>query len=455
MSFDLLIRGATVVGAGGQRRSDVGVADGLIAGLGPELAGPASEEIDAAGLHLLPGVVDAHVHLNEPGRTDWEGFDTGTRALGAGGATAAVVMPLNAHPPTVTGAAFDEKRRCVERSALVDVALWGGLVPGGVEAMDELAARGVVGFKAFMCSSGIDDFPAVDDLTLYEGMCRAATLGLPVAVHAESEVITAGLAQRARTAGRTSMRAFLESRPAVAELQAIARAIELAQASGGSLHVVHVSTGRGVALVADARARGIDVTCETCPHYLVLTDEDAEVLGHVAKCAPPLRRREDSEALWHALAEGTLPMVASDHSPAPWAMKRGADAFAAWGGISGCQTMLALLMSEGHRARGLKLALIARVTSHYVARRFRLPGKGRLEPGADADLVLVDLTASQTLSAGDLHYRHPHSPFVGRTFGVRVTRTFVRGRTVFADGRIVGPPRGRLLKPTTIETESP
>jgi allantoinase len=418
------------------------------------LAGPATEELDAAGLHLLPGVLDAHVHFNEPGRTDWEGFDTGTRALAAGGATAAVEMPLNAHPPTVTGAAFDEKRRCLERSAFVDMALWGGLVPGAVEAMDELAARGVVGFKAFMCASGIEDFPGVDELTLYEGMCRAAALGLPVAVHAESEAITAGLAGRARAAGRSAMRDFLASRPAVAELQAIARAIVLAQESGCSLHVVHVSTGRGVALVADARARGIDVTCETCPHYLVLTEEDAERLGNVAKCAPPLRPREESDALWRALAGGTLPMVASDHSPAPWALKAAEDAFAAWGGISGCQTMLTLLLSEGCGARGLSLELIAAATSGYVARRFRLPGKGRLEPGADADLALVDLAASHELTAGGLHYRHRHSPFLGRTLSARVVRTLLRGRTVFADGRIVGPPSGRLLTPAT-EMESP
>jgi allantoinase len=454
MSFDLIVRGATVVGAGGTRRLDVGVADGLIAALGPELAGPATEEIDATGLHLFPGVLDAHVHMNEPGRADWEGFDTGTRALAAGGATAAIDMPLNAHPPTVTAAAFDEKRRCLERSAFIDVALWGGLVPGGVEAMDELAERGVVGFKAFMCSSGIDDFPGVDDLTLYEGMCRAASLGLPVAVHAESEAITAGLAQRARAAGRTAMRDFLASRPVVAELQAIERAIVLAQESGCSLHVVHVSTGRGVTLVADARARGVDVSCETCPHYLVLTEEDAEVLGNVAKCAPPLRPREEREALWRALADGALPMVASDHSPAPWALKSGDDAFAAWGGISGCQTLLALLLTEGHRARGLDLELLARATSGYVARRFRLPRKGRLEPGADADLVLVELGVSDELSAGDLHYRHRHSPFVGRTLSARVARTLARGRTVLADGRIVGPPAGRLLTAAT-ETESP
>jgi allantoinase len=454
MSFDVLIRDAIVVDAGAAGRLDVGVTDGLIAETGPELLGPATEEVDAAGLHLLPGVVDGHVHMNEPGRADWEGFRTGTRALAAGGATAAIDMPLNAHPPTVTGAAFDEKRRCLERNALVDIALWGGLVPGGVDSMGELAARGVVGFKAFMCASGIDDFPAVDDLTLYEGMCLAASLGRPVAVHAESEAITAGLARRARAEGRTSMRDFLASRPAVAELQAIARAIALADESGCSLHVVHVSTGHGVALVADARARGVDVTCETCPHYLVLTEDDAEVLGNVAKCAPPLRSHEEREALWQALVDGTLPMVASDHSPAPWGLKSGDDAFAAWGGISGCQTLLGLLLTEGHRARGIELDAIARATSSYVARRFRLPGKGTVSPGADADLVLVDLAASDELSARDLYYRHRHSPFLGRTLCARVVRTLVRGRTVFADGQIVGPPAGRLLIPTTTEMES-
>ena len=454
MSFDVVIRGAVVVAGGTRSRVDVGVRDGLIASLEPELGGPATEAIDADGLYLMPGVIDGHVHMNEPGRADWEGFNTGTRALAAGGATAAIDMPLNAHPPTVTGAAFDEKRRCLERSALVDVALWGGLVPGEIEAMDELAARGVVGFKAFMCSSGIDDFPGVDDLTLYEGMCRAASLGLPVAVHAESEAITAGLAQRARAAGRTATRDFLASRPAVAELEAIARAITLAQESGCSLHVVHVSTGRGVALVADARAHGLDVSCETCPHYLVLTEDDAEVLGNVAKCAPPLRPREECEALWHALADGTLPMVASDHSPAPWALKSGDDAFAAWGGISGCQTMLPLLLSEGAGARGLSLELIAAVTSGYVARRFRFPDKGRIEPGAEADFALVELGPSGELSAEELQYRHRHSPFLGRTFGARVARTLLRGQTVFADGRIIGPPAGRLLIPEN-RTESP
>ncbi|HYH89743.1 MAG TPA: allantoinase AllB [Solirubrobacteraceae bacterium] len=434
-AFDLLIRGAAGPG-------DVGVRDGVIAAVGPELEGAAREEVDARGLELLPGVVDAHVHLNEPGRADWEGFATGTAALAAGGATMAVDMPLNAHPPTVDGSAFDAKRDCGKRASRVDFALWGGLVPGNLEAMDELAARGVVGYKAFMADSGIADFAAADDLTLYEGMRRAAAHGLPVAVHAESRDITSGLHARAAAAGRTDMRDWLDSRPVVAETEAIARAIHLAEAAGCALHVVHVSTGRGVALVAEARARGADVSCETCPHYLLLTDEDAERLGAVAKCAPPLRPAAELEALWGALADGSLPMVASDHSPSPPAMKEG-PVLDAWGGVAGAQTMLALVLGEGRLPR----ERVAEALAGFPARRLRLAGKGRIAPGADADLVLVDRAARDELRTDDLQQRHRVSPFVGRTLRARVVRTILRGRTVFSGGRLAGDPFGRLVTP--------
>jgi allantoinase len=441
MTLDLIVRGATVVAAGGPERLDVGIADGRIAELAPELSG-AREEIDATGLHVLPGVVDAHVHFNEPGRTDWEGWATGTQALAAGGATVGVEMPLNAHPPTIDAAAFDAKRAAADASAHVDYALWGGIVPGNLGELEELAERGVVGFKAFMSASGVDDFERADDLTLYEGMRAAAALKLPVAVHAESDAITTGLAQRAIAEGRRSVRDYLDSRPAVAELEAIAAAIALADETRASLHVVHVSTGRGVALVAEARARGVDVSCETCPHHLVLTEEDAERIGVLAKCAPPLRPAAECDALWDALRDGTLPMVASDHSPAPAELKEG-DAFTAWGGISGCQSLLPLLLTEDR----LPLDRIAGVTATFPAARLGLSRKGRIAIGADADLALVDLTAQDVLRAEDLFYRHPHSPFVGRTMRARVVRTLVRGRTVFAGGRIVAPPSGRLVTP--------
>src|SRR5215472_15906262 len=371
--YNLILRNGTLVTAEGLKQADLAIADGCVAVIDAELAGTSKEEIDAGGLHIFPGVIDAHVHFNEPGRTEWEGFATGTRALAAGGATLFFDMPLNAYPPTVDAASFDLKYAAACASATVDFAFWGGLVPCNVERMDELAGRGVIGYKAFMANSGIDDFAACDDLTLYEGMAQAARLGRIVAVHAENDAITRELARRAQAEGRTGVRDFLASRPVVAELEAIQRAILFARETGCKLHIVHVSTGRGVALVAEARARGVDVSCETCPHYLVLTEEDVERLGAVAKCAPPLRPAAERETLWQHIADGTLPIVASDHSPAPASMKTGADFFAIWGGISGCQTLLALLLTQGWERRNLPLETIAALTAGNVAARFGLP----------------------------------------------------------------------------------
>ncbi len=448
--YDTVIRGATLVTSDGMLRADIGIADGLLAAIEPDLAGSAREVIDATGLHVLPGVIDAHVHFNDPGRAHWEGWRTGTRALAAGGGTCVIDMPLNAHPPTLDAASFDQKLQAAEGAAQVDFALWGGLIRGPLDRLDELADRGVVGFKAFMTNSGIHDFPGVEDDVLWEGMKRAARLGKMVAVHAESESITRALAERALNEGRSGVRDFLQSRPVVAELQAIARAIVLAEDTGCSLHIVHVSTGRGVAVVASARARGVDVSCETCPHYLVLTEEDMETLGAVAKCAPPLRAPDEQASLWRVLADGTLPMVASDHSPAPIDLKTGSDFFGAWGGISGCQSTLPLLLTEGYHAGRLPLGRLVDATSGYVARRFELPGKGRLEVGFDADLALVDLDAEWVLEADHLLYRHRHSPYIGRRFRGRVARTLVRGTPVYVDGRPLPDPVGRLIRPATV-----
>ena len=316
----------------------------------------------------------------------------------------------------------------------MDFALWGGLVPGDLGRLDELAERGVAGFKAFMCDSGIDDFPAVDEDELGAGMARAAALGLPVAVHAESPA-------QLRRPERGDWRAWAASRPPRAELAAIERALELAQDTGCALHVVHVSTGAGVAAVAEARARGVDATCETCPHYLTLTEEDMERLGTAAKCAPPLRPAAEREALWAQLAAGRIAFVASDHSPCPPHMKAG-DFATAWGGIAGAQTTLALLLDEGAR-RGVPIALLAELVTGAPARRLRLP-KGRLEPGLDADLALVDLREGEV---GPPHDRHGANPFAGRRLRGRVVRTLLRGRTVFADGRVAPEACGRLIKP--------
>jgi allantoinase len=445
-TFDLLVRGGVLVTPDGCRPGDVGIADGRIVATGPELEGSARETIDAAGLHVFPGVVDVHVHCNDPGRADWEGLGHGSSALAAGGATTFVDMPLNASPPTVDGPSFDLKLAAATGSAFVDFALWGGLVPGDLDRLDELADRGVVGFKAFMCPTGVDDFVAADDDTLHAGMERAARLGLPVAVHAENAELTGRLAAEAVSRGRTSMRDYLDSRPVAAELEAIGRAIGMAEETGCSLHVVHVSTGRGARLVESARARGVDVTCETCPHYLVLDDEDAERLGTVAKCSPPLRRREDLEELWGALLDGAVELVASDHSPSPPVLKLGDDAFSAWGGIAGCQTLLRILLTEGP-PRGLSLEAIASLCAAVPARRFAFVGKGSLAPGADADLALVAPADEEVLTAAELRSRHRLNPFVGRALRGRVARTIVRGSTVCLEGDMVASPGGRHVRP--------
>ena len=447
VTYDLILRGGTLVTPEGPWEADIGVSDEKTAAIEPDLEGSATEEVDARGLHVFPGAIDAHVHFNEPGRTHWEGFATGSRSLAAGGMTAFVEMPLNAYPPTNDARSFDEKVALAQASSLVDFAFYGGLVPGNLGNMEELAGRGVSGFKAFMSTTGTIDYGAADDLTLYEGMERAAELGLPVLVHAENKQITDELGRRRVGTLRTTMRDYLDSRPVVAELEAIERAILFAEETGCSLHVVHVSTGRGVALVAAARKRGANVTCETCAHYLVLTEEDAEALGAVAKCAPPLRPQGDLEALWDQVHGGNVEFVTSDHSPCPPDMKAGDDMFRAWGGIVGCQSLLNVMLDEGHHGRGMPLREVAGLLSGKVADRFGFSGKGRLKVGADADLALVDLDSISTLHEDDLLYRHKMSPYAERVFTGKVVRTVVRGTTVFKEGKLAPEPAGRLIRP--------
>jgi allantoinase len=422
--YDLLVSGA-------HPWPEIGVVDGVIAGL---TAGSAREAIDATGLLVLPGVVDAHVHFNEPGRTEWEGWATGSRAAAAGGVTTVCDMPLNSHPPVVTAEAFDAKRTTAEARSLCDFALWGGLVPAHLDDLEPLAARGVIGFKAFMAASGIDDFPKVDLGTLRAGMQRAAALGLPVAVHAEFD--------RDRPREGTGVADFLASRPIESECEAIRCALDLAGETGCALHVVHVSSGRGAALVVEGRARGIDVTAETCPHYLVFTDQDMVRLGAVAKCAPPLRGDSERAALVEHVRAGRIDTIGSDHSPSPWHMKAHDDFFQVWGGISGVQHLLAILLDMG-----LEIGLVARLTAEQVARRFRLGSKGRIAVGYDADLTLVSVDDPHDVSGESLFYRHRVSPYVGRRLQARVRRTILRGRSVFCDGRLTATGGGRLLKP--------
>lgn len=443
---ELVIRGGSVVTPDYVRRADVAIEDGLIQAIAPELPG-AVEEIDATGLVVFPGVIDVHVHFNEPGHTDWEGAATGSRALAAGGGTLFCDMPLNSIPCTVNTSDFDAKRRALEAASITDFALWGGIVPGNRGEMAELAERGVIGFKAFLCHSGLDEFPRVDDLTLWEGLCEAGRLGLPVAIHAENHELIDSMGRRMASQGRRGIRAFLESRPVIAELEAIQRAAFFAGEANAKLHVIHISSGRGVSLAANAKARGVDVSIETCPHYLSLTDDDVERLGAIAKCAPPLRDRIEQDRLWNELLGGNVDVVASDHSPSPPEMKAG-DFWKAWGGIAGVQSTLAVLLEEGHYRRGLKLEHVASLTAETPARRFGFGGRGRLAVGGNADLCLVDLESSFTLEADDLHQRHRISPYVGRSFRGVVKRTLRRGETIFADGRITNKNGGKFVKPS-------
>ncbi len=477
MPFDLLIRNGTVVTESIKRQS-LAIVDGRIVEIAPEIPGLAADEIDATGLHVLPGLIDPHVHFNEPGRTDWEGLASGSAALAAGGGTCFFDMPLNSTPPLFDAAAFHAKRAAAEARSHVDFGLWGGLTPLNLDRLAELADCGVVGFKAFMCHSGVDEFPYADDATLLEGMRSAAALGLPVAVHAESEEITRSLTQQAVAGGQVRIHDFLASRPVAAELDAFSRAIEIAGETRCALHIVHVSCGRGVALVSQARARGIDVTCETCPHYLLFSDDDLDHLAAVAKCAPPLRSSEDQNELWDRLIAGEIDLVASDHSPCPPDLK-GLDPvgstgvtrsfFEIWGGIAGCQSTLPILLMAGRanteRGRPRPLAFlqnassahggpehslpqIARLTSGAAAGRFAIADKGELRVGFDADLTLVDLTGATTLSAEHLLCRHKLSPYVGLPLYGLIRHTFVRGQHVFADGRINPTSRGRLVAPS-------
>jgi allantoinase len=444
----LLVTGGLLVDELSVRRMDVLIErERVVAILRPDHHRSADEVLDATSLHVLPGLVDAHVHFNEPGRTDWEGFPSGTTAAAAGGITTVCDMPLNCHPPTLDARSLALKRGAIADRAVVDYALWGGIVPASLDHAAELKRDGVIGVKAFLCDSGLAEYGYLDEFELLEAMQACARHGLLLALHAEDAAEVQRLAHEARSAGRRSALDWAHSRPPSTELTAVERALEIGRATGTRLHFVHVSTAKAARLIRNAHADGLDVSLETCPHYLALDESDLERLGPLGKCAPPLRSRDEVEHLWHALLNGAFDWIASDHSPCPPTMKQTDDIWAAWGGLGGVQTLLPVLLDEGVHRRGMSLPQLVCLTSGTPARRLGLyPRKGALEIGSDADMVLVDLEKAWTLEPGDLRTRWPISPFVGRTFKGQVAATVVRGTVVWQRGApSVQPGFGRLV----------
>ncbi|RKD71234.1 allantoinase [Sinobaca qinghaiensis] len=429
-NYDVIIRKGRVVLKETVVTADVAIKNGLIEKVHSSIAGTADSEVDAQGLYVFPGGIDVHAHFSEPGREHWEGFETGSAMMAAGGMTTYFDMPLNGIPSTVTVEALKEKAETGSRKSIADFGLWGGLVPGNEEELETLAAEGVVGFKAFMSPTGNKEFERSDDHTLFNGMQKIAPTGKLLALHSESAVIVKGMEQR--YSEHTDAVSFSRSRPEEAEVEAVNRAISYAKVTKCPLHFVHISTAEAVERIQEARLAGVDVTLETCPHYLLFTEDTLVEKGAAAKCAPPLRSNEQKQKLIEALLDGKIDMVSSDHSPCPSDMKDTDDMFAAWGGISGGQyTFLAVL--ELAAAHGIKFPRTAQWLSGAPAERFGLSGsKGEIKEGKDADLVLVDMNKSFTVTKENMYMKNKHSVYEGMTFSASIEQTFLRGETIFS-----------------------
>jgi allantoinase len=408
---------------------------------------PEAKIVDFGEAAVLPGLIDAHVHINDPGRTEWEGFETATRAAAAGGFTCVVDMPLNCVPATTSVAALEAKRAAAKGRCWVDWAAWGGVVADNQQNLTMLAGAGVRGFKCFLVHPGIDEFTMVTEQQLREALPHIAETGLPLLVHAELPDGIDAATKKLQQADWTEYPTHLQSRPEESELSAIKLLISLCREYGFRLHIVHLSASRALPALRAARLEGLPVSVETCPHYLHF---QAEVISRGAtqfKCAPPIRGAENREQLWRALKDGAIDLVATDHSPCPPEMKRFAEGNfqTAWGGIPGLSVALPVMYTEA-RARGFSLSDIARWMAEAPA---KLVGcqlqKGKIAAGYDADLVVFDEAREFLVTPERLHHRHPFSPYLGEKLKGEVKATYVRGRLVFADNACQGKPEGREL----------
>ncbi len=439
--FTQLWRSRRIVTPAGIVDGAVSVADGKIVAILPASEASAGA-IDLGDDVLLPGLVDSHAHLNEPGRTEWEGYDTATSAAAAGGVTTIVDMPLNCIPVTTTLAALERKRRAVANHAHVDYAMWGGVVPGNTADLQPMIDAGIAGFKAFLCHSGIDDFPAATERDLRAAMPILARAGLPLLVHAELE---SGSPVGEHDPSKYA--AFVASRPARWEVDAVEMMIALCRETKCAVHIVHLSAADALASAEKARAEGLSLTLETCPHYLLLRAEDIAD-GHTEfKCAPPIREAANQERLWMGLQRWLIDMVVSDHSPCTPQLKHldSGDFDKAWGGIATLQLSLPLVWTEAKK-RGFSLEDIARWMS---AKPARLAGvndrKGSIAVGMDADLVVFAPDAVSEITPQSIHFRHKLTPYLGRRVEGVVRQTWLRGQLVYDNGRFPLAARGNHL----------
>lgn len=438
MKYDLIIQNGLVILETGEVVTDVAVKDGKIVAIGENLDS-AKKVIDAKGLIVSPGMVDAHVHITEPGsgyRDDWEGYETGTRACAKGGVTSFMEMPLNQVPATVDAKSLDIKYAAGEGKLTVDVASFGGLVPFNLKTgIQELSDGGVAAYKCFMATCGDrsieGDFMNVDDYSLYEGMKQIAKTGKVLAIHAENAQITDKLGEQAYQNGETTLAAYVATRPVFTEVEPIRRAILFAKETGCRIHICHVACEEGVEEIYKARTEGVDVTCETCTHYLYFDTSQLDVIGNVVKCSPPIRDKANQEIMWEQLKDGKIDFVTSDHSPCTPDLKASDNAFEAWGGIAGVQNNVDVLFDEGVQKRGLSLTQFAKVIASNPARRYDLDNKGIIQVGKDADFVLIKPNSKYILKAEDLEYRNKISPYIGSEINAQIAYTIVRGTTVY------------------------